>query len=94
MLLIYLIPKNIKVKKEIFKGFGILEIGALALSLAIGYLLSLFATRFQVKMFLFCILPLANFIMLIPLPNGATALKILLKFIKYQKNQKQYKKYN
>ena len=90
----YLIPKNIKVKKEIFKGFGIIELVALAISLGLGYLLSLFGTKFQVKMFLFAFLPLLTFILLIPLPNGSTALNILIKFFKYQKNQKQYKKYN
>ena len=32
----YLIPKNIKTKKEIFKGFGIFECIAIAISLGIG----------------------------------------------------------
>ena len=90
----YFIPKNIKVKKEIFKGFGILEIGAVAISLGLGYLLSLLGSIYQMQIFLFCILPLTTFILLIPLPNGGTPLNILIKFIKYMKNQKQYKKYN
>lgn len=90
----YLIPKNIKVKKEIFKGFGILEIVAVAISLGLGYLLSLISSKFQAQLLLFCILPLSTFILLIPLPNGGTPLSILIKFIKYLKNQKQYKKYS
>jgi hypothetical protein len=90
----YFIPKNIKVKREIFKGFGILEILAIAISLAIGYLLSLLARGFYSKLFLFSIIPFAVFILLLPLPNSGTALNILIKFIKYKKNQKNYKKYN
>lgn len=91
MVLIYLIPKNIKVKKEIFKGIGIIELIALSCSLIIGYLLSLLVTSFQIKIFLFFIIPLILFILLLPLPNGGTSLTILIKFIKYQKNQKKYK---
>lgn len=90
----YLVPKNIKVKREIFKGFGILEIGVVAISLAVGYVLSLSASAFYYRLFFFSILPLSTFILLIPLPNGSTALNILIKLIKYKKNQKQYKKYN
>ena len=87
----YLIPKNIKMKKEIFKGFGIIEILAMEISLGIGYLLTFLSKYFQAKVFLFAFLPLATFILLIPLPNGSTPLKILIKFFKYQKNQKKYK---
>jgi len=87
----YLIPKNIKIKKEIFKGFGMLEIIAMALSFGIGYLLTHFVNNYELKIFSFFILPLATFILLLPLPNGSTALKILIKFIRYQKNQKKYK---
>lgn len=90
----YLIPKNIKVKKEIFKGFGMIELIAIAISLGIGYLLSLFSNTFQIKMILFAILPITTFILLIPLPNGTTALNVLIKFFKYQKSTKKYKKYN
>ena len=87
----YLIPKNIKMKKEIFKGFGIIELLALGLSFGIGYLSTFLSSYYQVKVFLFFVLPLSTFILLIPLPNGSTPLKILIKFFKYQKNQKKYK---
>lgn len=87
----YLIPKNIKIKREIFKGFGILEILAMGVSLVIGLLLSYLVNGYQIKIFLFSILPLATFILLLPLPNGSTALKILIKFIKFQRSQKKYK---
>jgi hypothetical protein len=87
----YLIPKNIKIKKEIFKGFGMIELLAMALSFGIGYLMTMLSSFYQVKVFLFFILPLSMFILLLPLPNGSTALKILIKFIKYQRNQKKYK---
>ena len=89
----YLIPKNIKVKKEIFKGFGFLEIGVMTLALGLGYLLSTLVSGFQAKIFLFSLLPLTTFILLIPLPTNGTAFNILVKFIKYQKNRKVYKKY-
>ena len=87
----YLIPKNIKVKREIFKGFGIIEIIALALSIGVSYLLSLFAKIFYLKIIILCVLPLAVFILLLPLPNGVNALFILRKFFKYSKSQKKYK---
>lgn len=90
----YLIPKNIKMKKEIFKGFGIIEILAMGISLGIGYLLTFLSSHFQLKVFLFAFLPLSTFILLIPLPNGSTPLKILIKFFKYQKDQKKYKMKN
>lgn len=91
MVLIYLIPKNIKVKKEIFKGIGIIELIALSCSLVVGYLLSHLAASFQIKIFLFFLFPLILFVLLIPLPNGGTCLSVLIKFIKYQKKQKKYK---
>ena len=50
----YLIPKNIKTKREIFKGYGIIEIIAMAISLGLGYLLQMLSTSFKVKIFLFC----------------------------------------
>lgn len=87
----YLIPKNIKMKKEIFKGFGIIEILAIGLSFGMGYLLTFLSSYYQIKVFLFFVLPLSTFILLIPLPNGSTPLKILMKFFRYQKNQKNYK---
>lgn len=88
---IYLIPKNIKVKKEIFKGIGLIELIALSIAFFIGYLLSNLADVFQIKIFLFFSLPLILFILLIPLPNGGTSLTILIKFIRYHKHQKKYK---
>jgi len=87
----YLIPKNIKTKREIFKGFGILEIIAMGISLGLGYLLQMLSTNFKVKIFLFFLLPLITFILLLPLPNGNTALNILIKYIRFNKNQKIYK---
>lgn len=87
----YLIPKNIKTKKEIFKGFGILEIIAMFLSFALGYLLQMLTSIFKLKVFLFFFLPLSTFILLLPLPNGNTALNIFFKYIRYTKSQKKYK---
>lgn len=87
----YLIPKNIKTKKEIFKGFGMLEIIAMAISLGLGYLLSSLFYSYKIKIFLFCIFPLLTFILLLPLPNGSTTLKILKKYLIYNKRQKRYR---
>lgn len=87
----YLIPKNIKVKREIFKGIGVLELIILAISFLIGYLFSHLSTAFHMRIFLFFAFPLTSFILLIPLPNGGTCLNILIKFIKYHKNQRKYK---
>ena len=74
----YLIPKNIKTKKEIFKGFGILEIIAMSLCFALGYLMQMLTSSFKLKIFLFFLLPLTTFILLLPLPNGNTALNLSL----------------
>ena len=87
----YLIPKNIKVKKEIFKGFCIVEIIFIALSLGLGYLMQSFVTLFKIKIFLFFIFPMTTFLLFLPLPNGSNILNILVKFIKFQYNQKKYK---
>lgn len=87
----YLIPKNIKTKKEIFKGFGILEIIVMSLCFALGYLMQMLTSSFKLKIFLFFLLPLTTFILLLPLPNGNTALNIFLKYIKYNRSQKIYK---
>ena len=84
----YLIPKNIKVKKEIFKGFGIIVI---AISFGIGFLFQNLSNKFQIKVFLFCIFPLTAFLLLLPLPNGSTVFVIFKKFLKYRYNQKKYK---
>lgn len=89
--MMYLIPKNIKIKKEIFKGFGIIEIIALAISFGLGFLLQNFSHEFHIKIFLFFVFPLAMFLLLLPLPNGSTPLVIFKKFLKYSKNQRQYK---
>ena len=89
--MIYLIPKNIKVKREIFKGFGVMELLALGVSFGIGFLLQSLVHQFQLKILLFCILPLLIFLLLFPLPNGSTALIIFKKCIKYNYNQKKYK---
>ena len=87
----YLIPKNIKIKREIFKGFGIFECIAIAVAVGIGYFLTLFFKRLKIKMMLFCIPPILTFLLLLPIPNVSTVLKILFKFIKYKINQKKYK---
>lgn len=87
----YLIPKNIKVKREIFKGFGILEIIAVSISLGFGFLIQNLSSEFQIKMILFCIFPLTTLLLLLPLPNGSTSLAIFKKFIIYSYKQKKYK---
>lgn len=87
----YLIPKNIKIKKEIFKGIGFIELLALAISFGIGFLLQNFTKQFNIKIFLFFLFPLTTFLLLLPLPNGSTPLIIFKKFLKYQNNQKNYK---
>ncbi len=89
--MMYLIPKNIKIKREIFKGFGMIEIIALAISFGLGFLLQIFVHEFHAKIFLFFVFPLAMFLLLLPLPNGSTPLIIFKKFLKFSKNQKQYR---
>lgn len=87
----YLIPKNIKVKKEIFKGIGIVELVILSLSLLLGFIFQSFFKKIKIKVFVFFILPLISLLLIIPLPNGTTSFIILKKFIKYKTNQKCYK---
>ena len=87
----YLIPKNIKVKREIFRGFGIIEIIFLAISFGLGFLLQNLVSEFHTKILLFFLFPLSTFLLLLPLPNGSTPLIIFRKFLKYQHNQKNYK---
>ena len=48
----YLIPKNIKTKKEIFKGFGIIEILVMGVSFCIGFLFQSFVIKYKLKIFL------------------------------------------
>lgn len=88
----YLIPKNINVKKEIFKGFGMVEIIVMAISLGIGFLLQSLVSDFKLKLIFFVIFPITTFLLLLPLPNGSTPFIILKKFIIYQKRQKKYKR--
>ena len=87
----YLIPKNIKVKREIFKGFGIIEILAIAISGGIGFILQSIVVDYKLKILLFCIFPMITFLLLIPLPNGSTLFLIFKKFIIYHDKQKKYK---
>lgn len=90
----YLIPKNIRVKREIFKGYGVKEIILLGISVLIGFTLSkLFGTGL-VKVFLFCFFPILTFLLTLPLPSGkGNVLNILLKLIKFKTSQKKYKRY-
>ena len=53
----YLIPKNIKVKREIFRGYGVKEIVLLGFSILIGFILSKFFGTGLVKVFLFSFFP-------------------------------------
>lgn len=87
----YLIPKNIKTKNEIFKGFGFIEILVMSLMCGIGYILQLFVDNFYLKIFLFFFFPLLTFLLLFPLPNGGNTFMFLKKFIIYKKRQKMYK---
>lgn len=87
----YLIPKNIKVKREVFKGFSILDILVLGISLLIGFTLQNFVDDYKLKVFLFIICPLITFFLLFPLPNGSKLIIILKKFMIFQKSQKKYR---
>ena len=89
--MMYLIPKNIKVKREIFKGFGIIEIIVISLSFGVSFLLQYSVHSFKIKVMLFFALPIITFLMLLPLPNGTTPFIIFKKFLKYEYYQKKYK---
>ena len=90
----YLIPKNIRVKKEIFRGYGIKEILILGISIIIGYLLSKYLGQGLMKVFLFCFFPILTFLITLPMPSGnGNILGILIKMIKFTKSQKKYKKF-
>lgn len=91
----YLIPKNIRVKREIFRGYGVKEIILLGISVLIGFTLSKFFGTGLLKVFLFCFFPILTFLLTLPLPTGSgNILSILIKMIKFKKSQKKYKKYN
>ena len=91
----YLIPKNIRVKREIFRGYGVKEIILLGISVLIGFTLSKFFGTGLLKVFLFCFFPILTFLLPLPLPTGSgNILSILIKMIKFKKSQKKYKKYN
>lgn len=90
----YLIPKNIKVKREIFKGYGIKEVILLGLSICIGFILAKFLGKGLLKIFLFCFFPILTFLITLPMPSGnGNILGILIKMIKFRTSQKKYKKY-
>ena len=89
--MMYLIPKNIKVKSEVFKGYGIKEILIIVIGLIVGYLLSLLAKAMIIKFSLFSIPLLLSLIITFPLPNGLSVIKIINKYVKYSFFQKRYK---
>lgn len=90
----YLIPKNIKVKREIFRGYGIKEMILLILSVLIGFLLAKFFGTDLMKVFLFCFFPILTFLITLPMPNGnGNILIVLTKMIKFRMGQKKYKRY-
>ena len=91
----YLIPKNIKVKREIFRGYGVKEVILLGISILIGFLLSKFFGTGLIKVFLFCFLPILTFLLTLPMPSGnGNILGIFIKMIKFRFSQKKYKIYN
>lgn len=91
----YLIPKNIKVKREIFRGYGVKEIALLGISILIGYMLARLFGKGLLKVFLFCFFPILMFLITLPMPTGnGNILGILIKMFKFMSSQKKYKKYN
>ena len=90
--MMYLIPKNIKVKSEVFKGYGIKEIGFIFISFCVGYLISILGNNNIVKLLLFSIPSILSVLLTMPLPNGLTVFKIIQKYIKFNYNQKIFKK--
>lgn len=90
----YLIPKNIKVKKEIFRGYGVKEVIMLGISVLIGFMLSKFFGTGLMKVFLFCFFPILTFLLTLPMPSGnGNILTILIKMLKFKFCQKKYKRY-
>jgi len=91
---VYLIPKNIKVKREIFKGYGVKEILLIGLSIGIGFLLAKFLGTGLIKVFFFSFFPILTFLITLPMPSGNNnILDILIKMIRFKLSQKRYKKY-
>lgn len=89
----YLIPKNIKVKREIFRGYGIKEILLLGLSIFIGFVFAKLFGKGLIKVFLFCFFPIFMFLVTLPLPTGnGNILNILVKMFKFKIRQKKYKR--
>lgn len=90
----YLIPKNIKVKREIFHGYGIKEILLLGLSILIGFIFATIFGKGLIKIFFFCLFPILTFLITLPMPNGSSnILEILIKMIRFRISQKKYKKF-
>lgn len=90
----FLIPKNIKVKREIFKGYGIKEIALIMLSILIGFVLAKLFGSGLIKIFLFSFFPILMVLLTLPLPTGkGNILDIFIKMSKYVLSQKKYKKY-
>lgn len=87
----YFIPKNIKVKREIFKGFGLFEIFMIGISFIFGFIFQSFFNIYKLKIFSFAFLPIITFLLLLPLPNGTTLFNIFKKFFLFNKHQKKYK---
>ena len=90
--MMYPIPKNIKVKSEVFKGYGIKEILIVVIGLIVGYLISILSKTMIIKFSLFSIPLLLSLIITFPLPNGLSVIKIIIKYMKYTFFQKRYKK--
>ena len=88
----YLIPKNIKVKREVFKGYGIKDIGFIFISFCIGYIISFLGSNHIMKLLLFSIPSILSILLTMPLPNGLTVFKIIQKYIKFNYNQKKLKR--
>jgi hypothetical protein len=88
----YLIPKNIKVKREVFKGYGIKEIAFVFISFCIGYLISFLGGNHIIKLLFFSVPSILSILITLPLPNGLTVFKIIQKYIKFNINQKVFKK--
>ena len=90
----YLIPKNIKIKHEIFRGYGIKEIILIGISIITGFLISKFLGSGIIKVFYFSFFPILTFLITLPIPNGnGNILNVLIKLFKFKKSQKKYKRY-